>query len=115
MTDETSAPEAAPEAAPAPKPLTLDDIHNVAELRQLLLTATAEQTAWAQERVRTTGYQQAVQAELALNRTDLHSFIVHGVLKMLDMQQAEIVEISKRLVEISAALVTLAANQLEGK
>lgn len=113
MSDETQAPQA--EAPVPPKQTTIDDIRTINDLRQLMLAVTAEQTAWAQNRIQQTGYVQAVQAELGLNRTDLLGFAVHGLLKLLDAQQAEIIEINKRLVDFSTALVTLAGNRLSGR
>lgn len=107
------APEAATEAAPeAPPPITVDSITSAAQMRDLFNREIEERTRWAQERIQQTGYQQAVQAELALHRTDLATFTFNVLFNLLLEQKAALAEAEGRIANLSLAVVNLTTAQL---
>ena len=71
----------------------------------LLATTVQNQNSWAQERVQQTGYQQAVMADLALNRSDTLIFAAHAMLKLIEEQRSEIAQLNTRVADLSLAII----------
>ena len=97
--------EPTPEAPEAPKAIKADDIQSAAELRNLLLGVVNDQTEGAKQKIAQCGYVQAVQTELALNRTDLLTFSVHVLLNLVEKQQMQIHELRERVVDLVMASI----------
>lgn len=92
MTEES---KEAPEQAVPPQEETArqvqpDDIKTPDDLRQLLVTSEKGLLEFAQKKMQSTGYQEAVRVELTLHKGDMHQFALHRLVDLLEKQSARI-------------------------